>query len=104
MRKTLTACWPVQHDFGGRHFDPRRKRRGTDHILGGMGPGESFRNSPAVHEETGVKVTVRRRRGDFQTKTFAELNAHGDAYDMVVGDSVARGRSTGATMSTCRIS
>ena len=24
---------------------------------------------------------------DFQTKTFAELNAHGDAYDMVVGDS-----------------
>ena len=23
---------------------------------------------------------------DFQTKTFAELNAQGDAYDMVVGD------------------
>jgi len=39
-------------------------------------------------EETGVVVTVETTPwGDFQTKTFAELNAHGDAYDMVVGDS-----------------
>ena len=38
--------------------------------------------------ETGVKVTVETTPwGDFQTKTFAELNAKGDAYDMVVGDS-----------------
>jgi multiple sugar transport system substrate-binding protein len=38
--------------------------------------------------ETGVTVTVETTGwGDFQTKTFAELNAHGDAYDMVVGDS-----------------
>src|SRR5690242_16380277 len=38
--------------------------------------------------ETGVTVTVQTTPwGDFQTKTFAELNAHGDAYDMVVGDS-----------------
>jgi multiple sugar transport system substrate-binding protein len=38
--------------------------------------------------ETGVTVTVETTPwGDFQTKTFAELNAHGDAYDMVVGDS-----------------
>jgi multiple sugar transport system substrate-binding protein len=38
--------------------------------------------------ETGVQVTVETTPwGDFQTKTFAELNAHGDAYDMVVGDS-----------------
>ncbi len=39
-------------------------------------------------KETGTKVTVQTTPwGDFQTKTFAELNAHGDAYDMVVGDS-----------------
>ena len=38
--------------------------------------------------ETGVKVTVETTPwSDFQTKTFAELNAKGDAYDMVVGDS-----------------
>ena len=38
--------------------------------------------------ETGVTVTVQTTPwSDFQTKTFAELNAHGDAYDMVVGDS-----------------
>lgn len=39
-------------------------------------------------EETGVVVTVETTPwGDFQTKTFAELNARGSAYDMVVGDS-----------------
>src|SRR5262245_56326405 len=39
-------------------------------------------------KETGTKVTVQTTPwGDFQTKTFAELNAHGDAYDLVVGDS-----------------
>src|SRR5262245_48239804 len=39
-------------------------------------------------KETGVTVTVQTTPWpDFQTKTFAELNAHGDAYDMVVGDS-----------------
>jgi len=38
--------------------------------------------------ETGVKVTVETTPwSDFQTKTFAELNAKGDAYDLVVGDS-----------------
>src|SRR5215211_4634659 len=38
--------------------------------------------------ETGTTVTVQTTPwSDFQTKTFAELNAHGDAYDMVVGDS-----------------
>jgi multiple sugar transport system substrate-binding protein len=38
--------------------------------------------------ETGVTVTVQTTPwADFQTKTFAELNAHGDAYDLVVGDS-----------------
>ena len=38
--------------------------------------------------ETGVKVTVETTPwSDFQTKAFAEFNAHGDAYDMVVGDS-----------------
>ena len=38
--------------------------------------------------ETGVTVTVETTPwSDFQTKTFAELNAKGDAYDMVVGDS-----------------
>src|SRR5688500_18308933 len=38
--------------------------------------------------ETGVTVTVETTPwSDFQTKTFAELNAQGDAYDMVVGDS-----------------
>ena len=38
--------------------------------------------------ETGVTVTVQTTPWpDFQTKTFAELNAQGDAYDMVVGDS-----------------
>jgi multiple sugar transport system substrate-binding protein len=39
-------------------------------------------------KETGTKVTVQTTPwGDFQTKTFAELNAKGDAYDLVVGDS-----------------
>ncbi len=38
--------------------------------------------------ETGVTVTVETTPwSDFQTKTFAELNAKGSAYDMVVGDS-----------------
>jgi multiple sugar transport system substrate-binding protein len=38
--------------------------------------------------ETGVQVTVQTTPWpDFQTKAFAEFNAHGDAYDMVVGDS-----------------
>lgn len=38
--------------------------------------------------ETGVKVTVETTPwSDFQTKAFTEFNAHGDAYDMVVGDS-----------------
>jgi multiple sugar transport system substrate-binding protein len=38
--------------------------------------------------ETGVTVTVQTTPwGDFQTKAFAEFNAKGDAYDMVVGDS-----------------
>jgi multiple sugar transport system substrate-binding protein len=39
-------------------------------------------------KETGVKITVETTPwSDFQTKAFAEFNAHGDAYDMVVGDS-----------------
>lgn len=38
--------------------------------------------------ETGVVVTVQTTPWpDFQTKAFAEFNAHGDAYDLVVGDS-----------------
>ena len=38
--------------------------------------------------ETGVSVTVETTPWpDFQTKAFAEFNARGDAYDMVVGDS-----------------
>ncbi|MDX8461496.1 ABC transporter substrate-binding protein [Mesorhizobium humile] len=38
--------------------------------------------------ETGVKVTVQTTPWpDFQTKAFTEFNAHGDAYDLVVGDS-----------------
>jgi multiple sugar transport system substrate-binding protein len=39
-------------------------------------------------KETGVKVVVSTTPwADFQTKAFAEFNAHGDAYDLVVGDS-----------------
>src|SRR5262249_854069 len=39
-------------------------------------------------KETGVEVVVETPPwGDFQTKAFTEWNAHGDAYDMVVGDS-----------------
>ncbi len=38
--------------------------------------------------ETGVTVTVETVPWpDFQTKLFTELNAHGSAYDLVVGDS-----------------
>ncbi len=38
--------------------------------------------------ETGVVVNVEKTPwGDFQTKAFAEFNAKGDAYDMIVGDS-----------------
>jgi multiple sugar transport system substrate-binding protein len=47
--------------------------------------------------ETGVAVTVETTPwSDFQTKTFAELNAQGDAYDMVVGDSQWLGQATTA--------
>ena len=46
--------------------------------------------------ETGVGVTVQTTPWpDFQTKAFMELNAHGDSYDLVVGDSQWLG--TGAT-------
>ncbi|MFO1055423.1 MAG: extracellular solute-binding protein [Dongiaceae bacterium] len=39
-------------------------------------------------KETGVKVTIETTPwSDFQTKAFTEFNAHGDSYDMVVGDS-----------------
>jgi multiple sugar transport system substrate-binding protein len=39
-------------------------------------------------KETGVKITVETTPwSDFQTKAFTEFNAHGDSYDMVVGDS-----------------
>jgi multiple sugar transport system substrate-binding protein len=39
-------------------------------------------------KETGVKITVETTPwADFQTKAFTEFNAHGDAYDLVVGDS-----------------
>src|ERR1700674_3424668 len=39
-------------------------------------------------KETGVKVTVETTPwSDFQTKTFREFAAKGDAYDLVVGDS-----------------
>ena len=38
--------------------------------------------------ETGIKVTIETTPwADFQTKAFTELNAHGDSYDMIVGDS-----------------
>ncbi len=46
--------------------------------------------------ETGVTVTVQTTPwADFQTKTFAELNAHGNAYDLVVGDSQWLGAASG---------
>ena len=39
-------------------------------------------------KETGIKVTVETTAWPgFETKAFAEFNARGDAYDMVVGDS-----------------
>ncbi|RUW59996.1 ABC transporter substrate-binding protein [Mesorhizobium sp. M7A.F.Ca.US.008.03.1.1] len=39
-------------------------------------------------KETGVKINVETTPwSDFQTKAFTEFNAHGDAYDLVVGDS-----------------
>ena len=39
-------------------------------------------------EETGIKITVETTAWPgYQTKAFAEFNAKGDAYDMVVGDS-----------------
>src|SRR3954470_1163140 len=38
--------------------------------------------------ETGVNVTVEMTAWPgFQTKAFTEFNAHGDSYDLVVGDS-----------------
>lgn len=38
--------------------------------------------------QTGVKVTVETTPwADFQTKAFTEFNAHGSAYDLIVGDS-----------------
>jgi len=38
--------------------------------------------------QTGVTVTVQTTPWpDFQTKAFTEFNAHGDSYDLVVGDS-----------------
>ena len=39
-------------------------------------------------KETEIKVTVSTTPWpDFQTKAFTELNAHGDSYDLIVGDS-----------------
>src|SRR3954447_6628342 len=39
-------------------------------------------------KETGVKITVETTTWpSFQTKAFMEFNAHGDSYDMVIGDS-----------------
>jgi multiple sugar transport system substrate-binding protein len=39
-------------------------------------------------KETGVKVVVETTPwADFQTKAFTEFNAHGSAYDLIVGDS-----------------
>jgi len=41
-----------------------------------------------VNDYPDAKITVQTTPwSDFQTKAFAEFNAHGDAYDMVVGDS-----------------
>src|SRR5258708_39083633 len=41
-----------------------------------------------VNDYPDAKVTVQTTPwSDFQTKAFAEFNAKGDAYDMVVGDS-----------------
>src|SRR3954471_8344212 len=38
--------------------------------------------------ETGAKVTVETTTWpDFQTKAFTEFNAHGNSYDLVIGDS-----------------
>ncbi|WP_246680908.1 extracellular solute-binding protein [Mesorhizobium sp. B3-1-9] len=45
--------------------------------------------------QTGVKVTVETTPwADFMTKTFVELNGHGDAFDLVVGDSQWLGTAT----------
>src|SRR4051812_21357870 len=39
-------------------------------------------------KETGVKVTVETTAwSGYQAKAFAEFNAKGDAYDMIIGDS-----------------
>ena len=47
-------------------------------------------------EETGIVANVETTPwSDFQTKTFSEFAARGDAYDMVIGDSQWLGR--GAT-------
>jgi multiple sugar transport system substrate-binding protein len=47
-------------------------------------------------EDTGIVANVETTPwSDFQTKTFSEFAAHGDAYDIVVGDSQWLGR--GAT-------
>ena len=41
-----------------------------------------------VNQYPDAKITVETTPwSDFQTKAFTEFNAHGDAYDMVVGDS-----------------
>src|SRR5258708_6118318 len=41
-----------------------------------------------VNDYPDAKITVQTTPwSDFQTKAFAEFNAHGDAYDLVVGDS-----------------
>ena len=68
----------------------RPSAAGTDDLLGGMGSGQlSAGTRQRVHRRDRRDGHRRRRRPwpDFQTKTFAELNAKGDAYDMVVGDS-----------------
>ena len=50
-------------------------------------------------QETGIQVTVETTPwSDFQTKAFTELNAHGDSYDLIVGDSqwLGAGSNSGA--------
>ena len=56
--------------------------------------------------EPGITVTVDTTPWrDFQTKSFTEFNAHGYAYDLVVGDSQWLGAaSNGVTTSTSQTS
>ena len=85
--KRALVCWPAWHSCsaGG----PASAATELTILWAEWDPANYLQELVNEYEkETGVKVTVETTAWPgFQTKAFAEFNAKGDAYDMVVGNS-----------------